>query len=84
MKGLREKMAESIVKSGDELWTLEKYGDGFVQMWYIKDHESYNDPHGREPQYQVWFGQKRTYVGSNKTEAYAEFQSCKDNFMKGE
>ena len=75
MVSFRDKMAKMIVESGDELWTLEKSGD--VQMWYIKDHESYNDPFGRQPQYQVWNGDKRCYVGSNRKLAYADFDKQK-------
>lgn len=73
VKNLREKMAESIVKQGDELWTLER--SGRVVMWYIKDHESYNDPLGRKPQYQVWNGDKRCYVGSDRESAYTDYRN---------
>lgn len=76
MKGFRNKMAEMIVAQGDELWTLENYADGVVVMWYIKD---YNRE--REPQYQVWKGDKRKYVGSNRNEAYADFKKQKDEFI---
>lgn len=80
-KTFREKMAEMIVEQGDELWTLESYADGAVVMWYIKDHESYNDPHGRLPQYQVWKGDKRKYVGTNREEAYADFEKQKQEYI---
>lgn len=80
-KTFREKMAEMIAKSGDELWTLESYAEGAVVMWYIKDHTSYNDPLGRLPQYQVWKGDKRKYVGTNRHEAYADFEKQKDEFI---
>lgn len=76
MSGFREKMAEMIAKSGDELWTLESYAEGAVVMWYIKDHNR-----EREPQYQVWKGDKRKYVGSNRLEAYADFEKQKDEFI---
>ena len=76
MSGFREKMAEIIAKSGDELWTLESYSDGAVVMWYIKDHNR-----EREPQYQVWKGDKRKYVGSNRSEAYSDFEKQKDEFI---
>ena len=75
MTGFRDKMAKMIADSGDELWELERFGE--VGMWYIKDKSSYNDPLGREPQYQVWNGEKRCYVGSNRTEAYADFEKQK-------
>lgn len=68
---MRKKIAESIVERGDTLYTLESCGD--VVMWYILDHASYNDPYGRLPQYQVWQGDKRFYVGSNRKDAYADY-----------
>lgn len=68
---MREKIAESIVQRGDKLYTLESIGD--VVMWYILDHASYNDPCGRLPQYQVWQGDKRGYVGSDRKAAYKDF-----------
>ena len=81
MKGFRNKMAESIVKSGDELWTIERDENTDVVMWYIKDHESYNDPFGRQPQYQVWNGDKRCYVGSDRHCAYADFEKQKEEVI---
>lgn len=80
-KTFRERMAEAIAEQGDELWTLENYADGAVVMWYIKDHESKDDPFGRLPQYQVWFGDKRKYVGSDRNAAYKSYQDAKDNFL---
>ena len=80
-KSRREKIAEMIAEQGDELWTLESYADGAVVMWYIKDHTSKDDPYGRLPQYQVWKENKRCYVGTNRNEAYADFERQKQEFM---
>ena len=71
MKGIRDKMAESIVTKGDMLYEMEHDGD--VCLWLIRDHESYNDPFGRPDQYQVWKGDKRCYVGPNIQYAYADY-----------
>ena len=81
--GFREKMAQMIAEKGDDLYTLEAYAGGAVVMWYIKDHESYNDPLGRVPQYQVWNGDKRCYVGANRQEAYADFEKQKRSVKNG-
>ena len=80
-KKFRDRMAEVIAEQGDELWTLESYADGAVVMWYIKDHASKDDPHGRLPQYQVWNMDKRKYVGTNRKEAYADFEKQKQEFI---
>lgn len=80
-KKFRDRMAEMIAEQGDELWTLESYADGAVVMWYIKDRKSYNDPLGRLPQYQVWKMDKRCYVGTNRNEAYADFEKQKQEFI---
>ena len=81
MKGFRNLMAESIVKHGDMLCTIERYADGAVEMWLIRDHTSYNDPLGRADQFQVWRGDKRCYVGSNRQAAYADFEKQKQEFI---
>lgn len=80
-KSFREKMAEMIIAQGDELWTIEKDDGKDIVMWYIKDHASRNDPYGREPQYQVWSGNKRCYVGSNRQNAYADFKHQQEEFI---
>ena len=81
MKGFREKMAESIVAQGDTLWTIERAHNDAVVMWYIVDGASHNDPLGRQPQYQVWFEDKRCYVGSNRDLAYADFNKQKEEWV---
>lgn len=82
MYKFREKMAESIVKQGDTLWTIERFNDGdAVVMWYIVDGKSHNDPFGRKPQYQVWFEDKRCYVGSDRNLAYADFNKQKEEWI---
>ena len=65
MVGFRNKMAEMIIEQGDMLYRLEHDDNTNVEMWLIRDHASYNDPFGRADQYQVWKGDKRSYVGSN-------------------
>lgn len=70
---MRDKIAQSILESGDQLWLLEHTKDDRVQLWMVKDHESYNDPYGRLPIYQVWNGDKRCYVGTNQAEAYNDY-----------
>ena len=74
MKGFRNKMAESIVKQGDKLCGIEKNGD--VQMWLIYDHDG-----ERAPQYQVWHGDKRCYVGPNRDAAYADYRKQVGEFI---
>ena len=81
MKGFRNKMAESIINQGDLLFVIEKDNESDVQMWLIRDHESYGDPFGRADQYQVWNGDKRCYVGSNKESAYADYRHQIDEFV---
>lgn len=81
MYKFREKMAESIVKQGDKLWTLERAHNDAVVMWYIVDGASYNDPFGRKPQYQVWFEDKRKYVGPDRNLAYADFNKQKEEWI---
>lgn len=70
--GFRDKMAQMIAESGDSLWLLEHDVQKDVRMWYIKDHECL-----REPQYQVWKGEKRRYVGTNRSEAYNDYERAK-------
>lgn len=77
MSGFRNKMAEMIAEQGNELWTIEHDDEADVRMWYIKDKASYNDPHGRLPQYQIWKGDKRRYVGTNMQEAYADYEKAR-------
>ena len=80
-KTFRERMAEAIAEQGDKLHLLESYSNGAVVLWYIVDGKSYNDPYGMLPQYQVWFGDKRKYVGSDRNAAYKAYQDAKDNFI---
>lgn len=75
-KRFREKMAEMIVEQKDELWTIESYADGAVVMWYIKDY--YRE---KQPQYQVWYMDKRCYVGTDRKSAYADFAKQKEEFI---
>lgn len=75
MKGFRNMMAESIVKQGDTLHKIEDFNDGTIVMWLIYD------PCGRKPQYQVWDGDKRGYVGSDSDSAYADFNKRKDEWI---
>ena len=80
-KLFRKLMAEVITEQGDKLVTLEDFNDGFIVIWVIYDRKSAGDPFGRAPQYQVWRGDQRCYVGSNMNEAYADFNRIKDDFI---
>ena len=80
VENFRNKMAESIMASGDQLWLIENDEKSDVQLWLIRDHTSYNDPLGRADQFQVWRGNKRCYVGSNRQCAYADYRKQKEEF----